>query len=209
TPRLYGRPSVSALLSASPVSDLVTEILAFYERRFGLVYPFEQRACVFLPGYGSQGTCSPGRLMLHERVLRASVDDAFRRYVLWVLAHEVAHTWFGCVFDVPRPEDHWLYEGVATYLCHRTMDEIAPELHPWAGFHILQEAEADDADTGPDAHAVTEVLPGDALHGLGPHIYVKPAAAIRQLETLIGTDAVDSGLKRFVADRAWCEATTA
>ena len=139
--------------------------------------------------------------MCHEAVLDLSVDPAWRGYVLWVLAHEAAHSWFGGLFERERPEDHWLYEGVATYLCHRAMAELAPELSPWARYHLLEEADAHEVDRGPDAHAIAGMpasSPAGATRGMPPLVYGKPAAVLHQLEEMVGRDTVDAALGEFL-----------
>lgn len=205
-PRVYARPSVRDALDASPVPDLLAEVLTYYERILGVDYPFDQRAAVFIPGYGHQGNATPGLWMMHERVLHASVDPQRLRYALWVIAHEAAHSW---TVEVSGPNDLWVAEGTATYLCHRAMEEIAPDLHPWASFHVLEEAGAHDGEARPDAHAVTNV-PTEGVYrgGISAMAYVKPAALLRHLESIIGRGAVDAGLARCFSAHARTAATT-
>jgi aminopeptidase N len=202
--RLYGRPSVSDALASSPISELLTQVLDLYEDLLGIAYPFGKADCVLVPGYGSQASAMPGLFLLHERVLRASLDPDGRRYVLWVIAHEAAHAWFGHVVDAHSPDDLWLTEGVATYLCHRAMYELAPTLHPWVTFHILEEAEAHDVDVSADSHAIAEVPSHTAIRGGVPALaYAKPAAALRHLEAVIGRRAVDAGFAKLLTDHPY------
>jgi aminopeptidase N len=207
--RAYARPSVRDTLAASPVPELLDRVLGFYADALGVASPYGQRDCVFVPGYGAQGNATPGLLVMHERVLRASIDPDWRRYALWVIAHEAAHFWFGGVVDAAGADDLWLTEGIATYMCHRAMQELAPELQPWATFHVIEEAAAHDGEARPDAHAVTRVpTEGGFRGGIPAMSYVKPAALIRHLEEIIGREAVDAGLTRYLRAHACTDAVT-
>jgi aminopeptidase N len=195
---LYGPRSAVDLVRASSVPDDLVRVLEYFERILGVAYPYDQADCVALPDYGSQGTFNHGVWLLHERVLQASVDDAWRRYVLWVLAHEAAHVWFGGLVFEGEPQDLWLLEGIATYLCHRALAELVPERAPWAAFHLLEEGEAHDADEAasfPVASWTSDAAPRSIPPSL---IYAKPAAVMRHLESVIGVDAVDAGLQSFL-----------
>ena len=195
---LYGPRSAAEMVRASSVPDDLVRVLEYFERILGVAYPYDQADCVVVPDYGSQGTVNCGFWLLNEWVLQASVDDAWRRYVLWVLAHEAAHAWFGGLVFEGEPQDLWLLEGIATYLCHRALAELVPERAPWAAFHLLEEGEAHDADdaaSSPVADWTSDAAPRSIPPSL---IYAKPAAVIRHLESVITTAAVDAGLRSFL-----------
>lgn len=202
---VHARPSLKRALEASPISQLRDAVVQHHERLLKVPDPFGQMPCVLVPGYGSQGSNGGGLMMCHERVLHGSLEQEWQAYAMWVLAHEAAHSWFGGLFEVRGPHDHWLYEGTATYLCHRAMSDVAPELSPWARFHVLEEAEAHDVDVGPDAHAVANMPASSTApvaRGLAPLVYSKPAAVLRHLERVVGRDAVDRALRVLLRDHS-------
>ena len=209
---VHVRPSLQHLLDDSPIAGLRDDVVRVHERLLDVAHPYDQLPCVLVPGYGSQGSNAGGLMMCHERVLHASVAPEWRGYVLWVLAHEAAHSWFGGVFERRRPEDHWLYEGVATYLCHRAMEQLAPDLASWARYHLLEEAEAHEVDASEAAHPIAAMpLAADegATRGLPPLVYGKPAAVLRHLEGVVGRDAVDAALGALLRDHREGVADTA
>ena len=196
--KLYGPRASTDLVRASSIPDDLGRILDYFERILGLAYPYDRADCVAVPDYGSQGTVNCGLWLLHERVLQASVDDAWRRYVLWVLAHEAAHAWFGGLVFEGEPQDLWLLEGMATYLCHRALAELVPERAPWATFHLLEEGEAHAADASSN-YPVASWPSDSAPRSIPPPlVYAKPAAVVRHLESAIGRGAVDAGLRTFL-----------
>lgn len=179
---MSSRPSAADVLVRSPVGDFVAAALEHHAQVLDVPYPYETRDCVFIPGYGSQAGCSGGLILCHERVLYASVDEEWLRYVRWVLAHETAHSWFGGLVGFSDVEQRWTAEGLATYLCHRANNS-------WDRFHVLEELEAqtDDAAGAVEAPSL---------------IYAKPAAVVRHLESVSGTTAVEAGLTSWLREYA-------
>jgi aminopeptidase N len=206
--RLYGPRASADLLRDSSIPDDLVRVLDYFERILEVAYPYDQADCVVLPDYGSQGTVNCGLWLLHDWVLQASVDGAWRRYVLWVLAHEAAHAWFGGLVFEGDPQDLWLLEGIATYLCHRALAELVPETAAWAAFHLLEEGDAHDADES-SSYAVANWECGAAPRSIPPPlVYAKPAAVVRHLESVIGVAAVDAGLRTFLTRHSNTAPTT-
>ncbi len=197
----YGRQSVTAQVENSPIGRLVADCAAAHAQALGVPYPFDNLAVVFVPGYASLGGSFGGIILLNESLLEASLDPAERRYVLWAVAHETAHAWFGGLTG-PASCDGWLSEGLATYLGHLAMQSLAPELHPWPAFQVIEGAGAHRADTRPDTASVI-----NANH---PSIrYSKPAALLRQLSTEVGETAVRAGIRLWLERNAFTESTSA
>ena len=179
---LWARPSVAGALNRSPVGEIVAKALEHHARVLGIAYPYETKDCVFIPGYGSQAGCFGGAVLCHERVLHASLDREWLGYVRWVIAHETAHNWLGGLVGFSGAEDRWTAEGLATYLCHRANDS-------WDRFHVLEELEAHRDDQTGNSEAPSL-------------IYAKPAAVVRHLESVIGTVAVETGLRSWLHEHA-------
>jgi len=179
---LWSRPSVGGVLAQSPAGEFLSSALAHHAAVLDVPYPYETRDCVFIPSYGSQAGCSGGLVLCHERVLHASVDDEWHRYVRWVLAHEIAHSWFGGLVGFSDDAHRWTAEGLATYLCHRANGS-------WDRFHVLEELEAQRDD-------IAGRLDAPSL------IYAKPAAVVRHLESVIGTEIVEAGLTSWLREHA-------
>lgn len=216
-PTLYGRQAVAEKLARSPAGQIAAECIHLESELLGVDYPFDGFDLLFAPNYTALGGSSPGVTTLHEFLLHESVDPQARRHVVWALAHEVAHAWFGSLVMDRRWDATWLTEGLATYMCYHAMEALTPDLHPWALFHILEEAEAHKADSEEDIHAVAAAAkadaalapePGETYVFRAPIVYAKPAALIRQLASVIGERAVFDGLRVFLTQHVFDEATT-
>lgn len=196
---LYARRPLAADLAETPVGRLVAQCSAQHADALGVPDPFPQQPIVFVPEYAQLGG-GGAVLMLHESVLAASLDPDELRYVLWISAHEAAHSWFGFLTS-SAPEEAWLMEGLATFIGHRAMESLAPERHPWPSFHLLEEAPAHLSDSAPDAAPVVAATDP-------PLVYSKPAALLRHLRCLVDEQAILNGLRRWLDRHQFAESTT-
>jgi aminopeptidase N len=158
----------TALLDAAISPELFGGPLAYYERSLGAPYPYGKCDVVFVPGYPGLAFGAPGLMTVKEQVV---TDPPKRRpglYLAIVIAHELAHAWFGGLTEFQPPSAGWLEEAIATYISRTVTEETHPRATPWAA-------------------SVSEVLPD--------HAYAPDAATIRRLEGLIGRQAVLAGLR--------------
>ncbi|HSZ40614.1 MAG TPA: M1 family aminopeptidase [Trebonia sp.] len=163
------RESVNTLLRP----ELVSGPLRYYERVLAAAYPYLKCDLVFVPRYRPLAYGAPGLMTIQEQVLAKAADDTSGLYLAVVLAHELAHAWFGGMFCTYE-SDGWLIEALTTYLSRRALGELHPGIDPW------------------DASLSTE---------LPDHAYGEYAAPVRQLAELIGTQAVLDGLTGLMRDR--------
>ena len=164
------------------IPELLRQSLRFYERRL-VPYPYGKCDLVFGPVSPALAQAVTGLIVIQDQVLRDSRDgsDDTGLYLNAVIAHELAHAWFGGLVTMP-PEDGWLDEALTTYISRTALEEIMPGCTPWA---------AQTSATLPD------------------HAYAGDAAAIRQLEDLIGRQAVIDGLAALLRRHAHSQATPA
>ena len=127
-----------------------------------------------------------------------------------LVAHELAHQWFGDLTTTADWADAWLNEGMATYLesvqTEMTRGLAAAE-EEWTG----QQEQAMAADRFGARPLVWGVYPGTdpiALFFTG-HIYPKGAQLAHQLRRLLGDSLFWAGLRRFLTDNAYRPVTTA
>ncbi len=127
-----------------------------------------------------------------------------------LVAHELAHQWFGDLVTTADWADAWINEGMATYLesvhTERTRGRDAAELE-WIG----QQQQAEQADQLQERPLVWGVYQGHDPINLffTGHIYPKGAQLAHQLRRLLGDSLFWAGLKRYLTDNAYRPATTA
>ncbi|MDR3033370.1 MAG: hypothetical protein LBV78_09730, partial [Kitasatospora sp.] len=141
-PRLAGEPGLAR------VSGVVRRVLGYYERLLGVACPYPKYDVVFAPGLGPGAMQLPGTMLVSEGLLQQAADpgDDFGPLVL---AHEVAHLWFGCLVEGRWWDDLWLAEGMASYLAPLAGQDALGLDAVWAGFSMDGKARACQADQAP------------------------------------------------------------
>jgi aminopeptidase N len=161
TPAAAGDP-----LDADLLVELVRRPLRYYADALGIPYPYPKCDLAFVPRFPLLAFSPPGLAVLQDRLLKPS-ENRPALYLDCVLAHELAHAWFGGLLDLRDENEMWLQEALATYISRTALEEIQPGSTPWA----------------PDTSA-----------SLPDHAYAGDAALLRRLEELIGRPALMDGL---------------
>ncbi len=214
-----GRPSpipltvsCRAALINSPgfarIPAVVGAALRYYEQLLGMRCPYDRLDIVFAPELGPLAMQLPAVMYVSETLLQRAAD-AGDDHVAVVLAHEVAHLWFGCLVESGWWDDLWLAEAIASYLSYAAATAVLNQPSAWADFGMQGKANACEADDLPGAPPVSSPV-DSAAHALTrpPAItYSKGAAAIRQLAALIGDDAMRAGLRAYLNRYAWSPAS--
>jgi aminopeptidase N len=129
-----------------------------------------------------------------------------------VIAHEMAHMWFGDLVTMRWWDDLWLNESFAEFMAYRTVAEATRFPGAWTGFAAGRKAWGYDADQRPSTHPVApeEVADtGRALENFDGISYSKGAAALRQLVAWLGEDAFFAGVNDYFARHAFGNAALA
>ncbi len=168
-------PTAAAALEAAALPELFRQPLEYYQRSLGLAYPYGKCDFVFVPGYPGLAFGAPGLVTIKEQVLTEPPQRNPSLYLATVIAHELAHAWFGGLIELQPSEDGWLEEAITTYISRTALEATRPGATPWA-------------------EPVSLALPD--------HGYASDAAPIRQLETLIGRQAVLNGLGNLLRHHA-------
>jgi aminopeptidase N len=184
------------------------EILHYYNDYFGVRYPLPKLDLVAAPGAGGFGAMENwGAILYFENTLlvdpRLSTEHD-RQYVYLVIAHEMAHQWFGDLVTMKWWDDLWLNESFANWMEAKAIDHLHPD---WEAFLI--EADGKEGAYSLDATASTHpvVQPAetmDQVNEIGDAItYDKGAAVIRMLEAYVGPDAWQKGVRAYIRDHAY------
>jgi aminopeptidase N len=127
-----------------------------------------------------------------------------------VIAHEIAHQWFG---NLVTPEDWkylWLNESFATYFGYGMVDHHHPDWEVWHQFVRSQTETALARDALHETFAIE--MPGGAQVAIttstAPIIYSKGGSILRQLEAWIGPDHFKAGLRRYLTAFAYGSAAS-
>ena len=194
--------------------DAAARILPYYNAWFGTPYPLPKLDMV--AGAGGSVTFGAmenwGAIFYFERDLLidstlATEEDRHR--VFEVVAHEVAHQWFGDLVTMAWWDDLWLNEGFATWMEVKATHELHPEWQGWPS-KAAGKQDAMDIDARPGTHPVIMHI-DDVSQTEGAFdtiTYAKGSQVVRTLEATMGDDAFRDGVRRYLARHAYGNTVT-
>jgi puromycin-sensitive aminopeptidase len=192
--------------------EVGSHALRFYTDYFGVAYPGDKVDLVGIPDFAYGAMENLGCITFRETVLLVDPSTASRRElqdVAMVVAHELAHMWFGDLVTMQWWEGIWLNEAFATFLQYLCVDSFRPEWRLWERFNAERESglEVDGLHaTRPIEFPVR--TPAEALSMLDAITYRKGGAVLRMLEQYLGPDVYRDGIRRYLKDHAYANTTT-
>ncbi len=179
-----------------------------YAEVFTEPFPFDSYDQAMVPGHNWGAMETPGCVTYRDEMLPLSpLTQPERRARSMVIAHEMAHMWFGDLVTMTWWEDTWLQESFADYLGFRVAQEAGVEA-PWVDFTIARKPYAYLADARRSTHPVApraeDVPDVDAASGNFDALsYAKGNSCLRQLVTWIGEDAFYTGVNAYLSRHKW------
>ncbi len=174
-------------------------LLDYYHDYFGVKYPLPKLDQIAVPGAGGFGAMENwGAILYFEPYLLIDPKlstPADKQRIFAVVAHEVAHQWFGNL---------WLNEGYASWMETKVASVLHPEWNPW-----LQSLGGKEGAFGLDSVASTHPVVQPVRDIAGATLafdaitYQKGEAVIRMIEAYVGEDAFREGVRRYMARHAY------
>ncbi len=190
------------------------ETLRYFTGYFGIPYPLPKLDMIAVPGAGSFGAMENwgailyfDQYLLHDPQIASELD---RRGVFAIVAHEIAHQWFGNLVTMTWWDDLWLNEGFASWMAAKAMDALHPEWSPW----LVQLAEGTSTAMAIDARAGTHPVVqeintiDEANLAFDTITYEKGLAVVRMLEAYVGEEDFRAGVRAYLGERLYGNART-
>ncbi|MFM9443999.1 aminopeptidase N [Streptomyces acidiscabies] len=212
---LHCRRSLAAHLDtdADELFEITRQCYDRYHEQFTEPYPFDSYDQAFVPEFNAGAMENPGLVTFRDEfVYRSAVTETERQTRAMVVAHEMAHMWFGNLVTLRWWDDIWLNESFAEYMGYRTTAEATRFTGPWTEFGVSRKAWGYDADQRPTTHPVApDAVPdtASALLNFDGISYAKGASALRQLVTWLGEDDFLAGINTHFTRHKFGNATLA
>ncbi|MEU8823869.1 aminopeptidase N [Streptomyces sp. NPDC048636] len=200
---------------AEELFDITRRCFDRYHELFEEPYPFDSYDQAFVPEFNAGAMENPGLVTFRDEfIYRSAVTDAERQTRAMVIAHEMAHMWFGDLVTMTWWDDLWLNESFAEYMGYQVLTETTRHTDIWADFGVRRKNWGYDADQRPSTHPVApapEQVPDTAaaLLNFDGISYAKGASALRQLVTWLGEKDFLAGINRHFARHRFGNATLA
>ena len=212
---LYARQSLAGFLDADAdeLFQVTKQCLDRYHELFTVRYPFGHYQQAFVPEFNFGAMENPGLVIFRDEfIFRSAVTESDREDRAIVVAHEMAHMWFGDLVTMAWWDDLWLNESFADYMGYRVAAEATRFTECWTTFAMGAKAWGMRADQRPSTHPVAPVSVQDteeALLNFDGISYAKGAAVLKQLVAWVGDEAFLAGLNEYFAAHAYGNATLA
>ena len=182
------------------------EILQNLESYFGSAYPYEKLDFIAVPNF-TFGAMENVGLVTYRSSLLLLEDEprlAEQSSTLNVIAHELAHMWYGNLVTMAWWDDLWLNEAFASWMASKVMMDLYPEQNFKS--RLVQEG-AFGADASPTVKPVKKVVKSqtDVMDGLGLN-YSKGESILQLIESMVGEQAFQKGIQTYMKNNAFSNA---
>jgi puromycin-sensitive aminopeptidase len=208
--RVVHVPGKAALTPfALEVGSFCLRLFADY---YEIPYPGDKCDLIALPDFAAGAMENLGAITFREAVLLIDPAESTQgelQRVADVVAHELAHMWFGDLVTMKWWNGLWLNEAFATFMELAAVDAFKPEWERWVAFTNERSAAfAVDslASTRPIEFPVES--PEDAEGMFDLLTYQKGGSVLRMLEQYLGEDAYRAGIRRYLSLHEYGNAET-
>ena len=181
--------------------DHAGRILDFFGEYFGLPYPLPKLHLVAVPNTAVGGMENWGAITFRERLLLVGPDASrsTQRQVVSVLAHEIAHQWFGDLVTMAWWNDLWLNESFATFMDYKATDHLYPDWEVWSDFAVGT-SNSQLWDALPHSHPVNVPVedPNQITSIFDEISYAKGGSILRMIEAYLGEEVFRRGVARYL-----------
>ncbi len=186
--------------------------LEFFEGYYGLPYPGDKLDLIAIPDFAAGAMENLGAVTFRETALlvdEASASHAELQRVADVVAHEVAHMWFGDLVTMAWWNGIWLNEAFATFMELLAVDAWKPEWQRWVTFGVSRAAAMAVDGLGNTRPIEFEVrAPRDCEAMFDLLTYEKGASVLRMLEQHLGADVFRGGVRLYLDRHKYGNAET-
>lgn len=197
-----------AIEQARYTLDIGPKILNYYENYFKIKFPLPKMDSVALPDFSAGAmenwgliTCRETAMLYQEGVSTSSNQQR----VATVIAHELAHQWFGNLVTPVWWSDLWLNEGFASYVENIGMNAVEPTWKVLEQFVVHELQTVFGLDALESSHQISvEVEHPDEINEIFDRIsYNKGASIIRMMDHFLTTNVFKQGLTNYLNAKAY------
>jgi aminopeptidase N len=203
--------------------DASAEILKYYNDYFAVPYPLPKLDQIAIPGGFGGAMENWGGITYYESRLLfdpKSSSGETKQNIYEVLAHEMAHMWFGDLVTMAWWDNLWLNEGFASWMGRKCTAYFNPQWEVWLARDLPRDPTrrtgiAKEAAMEGDARSTTHPIQqrvateAEANSAFDDITYKKGQSFLRMLESFLGEDVFRDGIRRYIAAHKYSNTTTA
>lgn len=183
--------------------DIAKRSIEFYEDFYQTPYPLEHSYQVALPDFSAGAMENWGCVTYREAYLLLDPDNTslyMKQLVATVIAHELAHQWFGDLVTMQWWDNLWLNESFANMMEYVAIDALQPDWKIWEMFQTTEVAQALNRDATDGVQSVHVMVEDPAeIDSIfdGAIVYAKGSRMLVMVRALLGDDNLRKGLKLY------------
>jgi aminopeptidase N len=203
--------------------ESAAKILHYYNDYFGVAYPLPKLDLIALPGGFGGAMENWGGITYYESTLLFDPKNSSahtKQSIFAVVAHEMAHQWFGDLVTMAWWDNLWLNEGFASWMGSKCTDHFNPTWNEWLRRNEARSPTrptgfpkdvAMQGDARTSSHPVQQPIAteAEANSAFDEITYQKGQSIIRMLESFLGETVFRDGIRKYIANHVYSNTTTA
>ena len=193
--------------------DAAVWCLEYLSDYYDIPYPGDKLDHIAIPDFSAGAMENVGLITYRDQYLIFDPDKATQAEIersLEVIAHEIAHQWFGNLVTLRWWEGAWLNEAFASFMENKAVAARRPEWSRWLSFQLGDKAWAHGTDhlasTRPIEFEVQSPMEVDEM--FDSITYGKGSAVLRQIEQFIGEEAFRHGVGNYLRKHSYSNTNT-
>ena len=193
--------------------DTSVKLLSYFNDYFGIPYPLPKLDHIAVPDFAAGAMENWGCITYRETALLVDPENSSagtRQRVAEVVAHEMAHMWFGDLVTMEWWDDLWLNESFASWMGTKSVDWLFPDWEMWTQFVNMDTNRALSLDGLKNSHPIEQEVknPAEVSQLFDAISYSKGGAVLRMLEDFLGAETFQGGLYRYLKANEYGNART-
>ena len=193
--------------------DTSVKLLGYFNDYFSIPYPLPKLDHIAIPDFAAGAMENWGCVTYRETALLVDPENSSagtRQRVAEVVAHEMAHMWFGDLVTMEWWDDLWLNESFASWMGTKAVDWLFPEWEMWTQFVNMDTNRALSLDGLKNSHPIEQEVknPAEVSQLFDAISYSKGGSVIRMLENFLGPEVFRGGLYRYLKGHEYSNART-
>jgi aminopeptidase N len=199
------------------------KILHYFNEYFGVPFPLPKLDLIAVPGGFGGAMENWGGITYYESVLLFDPENSSsgtKQDIFAVIAHEMAHQWFGDLVTMAWWDNLWLNEGFASWMGSKCTAHFNPQWNEWLRRRVprnptrrigFPKDTAMQMDARSTTHPIQQPIAteAEANSAFDEITYQKGQSIIRMLESFLGENVFRDGIRKYIAAHKYSNTTTA
>ncbi len=191
--------------------EAAEHVLSYYDKYFNIKYPYGKLDLIGLPDFSAGAMENTGCITFREVILLIDEKQGsgeLKKEIASVIAHEMAHQWFGDLVTMKWWDDIWLNEGFATWMSSKPLEAWKPEWNrnlddvSYTGSTLSTDSLVNTRPIHQAAETPAQIQ--ELFDGIA---YGKAAAVLRMLESYLGEETFRAGVNAYIQRHQYANAT--